>query len=42
MSTTTTERHTTELPTSTWVCPNCRTETAAIRKRCTDCGTSRY
>ena len=37
MSTTTTER-----PTTIWVCPNCRTETQASRKRCTDCGTSRY
>ena len=37
MSTTTTER-----PTTIWVCPNCRTGTQASRKRCTDCGTSRY
>jgi len=37
MSTTTTER-----PIDIWVCPNCRTETEAPRKRCTDCGTSRY
>ena len=27
---------------TTWVCENCKAETAAIRKRCTDCGTSRY
>ncbi|MGY1753756.1 hypothetical protein [Blastococcus sp. SYSU D01042] len=27
---------------STWTCENCRTETSAVRKRCTDCGTSRY
>lgn len=26
----------------TWTCDNCRTETSAVRKRCTDCGTSRY
>jgi len=26
----------------TWTCDNCRTETNAVRKRCTDCGTSRY
>jgi hypothetical protein len=35
MSTTTKER-------TTWVCDNCHRETAAVRKRCTDCGTSRY
>lgn len=27
---------------ATWTCENCRTETRAVRKRCTDCGTSRY
>jgi hypothetical protein len=46
MSTTTIERQTTERPTGTptrtWTCPNCRTETGTARKRCTDCGTSRY
>jgi hypothetical protein len=26
----------------TWICDNCRTETDAVRKRCADCGTSRY
>jgi formate dehydrogenase maturation protein FdhE len=26
----------------TWTCENCRTETNAVRKRCSDCGTSRY
>jgi hypothetical protein len=25
-----------------WVCDNCHAETASVRKRCTDCGTSRY
>ena len=25
-----------------WTCENCRTETSAVRKRCSDCGTSRY
>ena len=25
-----------------WTCENCRTVTSAVRKRCTDCGTSRY
>ena len=35
MSTTTKER-------TTWVCDNCHAETAVERKRCTDCGTSRY
>jgi len=27
---------------TTWVCDNCRQEVAADRKRCRDCGTSRY
>ena len=36
MSTTTRER------TTTWVCDNCHSVTAAVRKRCTECGTSRY
>jgi formate dehydrogenase maturation protein FdhE len=27
---------------NTWTCENCRTETHAVRKRCADCGTSRY
>jgi hypothetical protein len=35
MSTSTKER-------TTWVCDNCHAETAAARKRCSDCGTSRY
>jgi len=35
MSTTTRER-------ITWTCPNCQQETSAARKRCADCGTSRY
>jgi hypothetical protein len=35
MSTTTKER-------TTWVCDNCQRETAVSRKRCTECGTSRY
>jgi hypothetical protein len=35
MGTTTEER-------TTWVCDNCQGQTAADRKRCTDCGTSRY
>jgi len=43
MSTSTIERQTTEqVPTSTWTCPNCRTETDTARKRCTDCKTSRF
>ena len=25
-----------------WVCDNCHAETASVRKRCTECGTSRY
>jgi hypothetical protein len=27
---------------SLWTCPNCHHETRAPRKRCRDCGTSRY
>ena len=40
MSTSTKERTTTER--GTWVCENCHTESARLRKRCTECGTSRY
>ena len=25
-----------------WTCDNCQASTRALRKRCTDCGTSRY
>ena len=25
-----------------WTCPNCQQETLPPRKRCADCGTSRY
>lgn len=25
-----------------WTCPNCQQETRPPRKRCADCGTSRY
>jgi predicted ATP-dependent serine protease len=39
MSTSTKER-TTER--ATWVCDNCRAESATLRKRCTECGTTRY
>jgi predicted amidophosphoribosyltransferase len=39
MSTSTRER-TTER--TTWVCDNCQAETASARKRCSECGTSRY
>jgi RNA polymerase subunit RPABC4/transcription elongation factor Spt4 len=35
MSTITRER-------TTWVCDNCHAVTAAERKRCKDCGTTRY
>lgn len=35
MSATTKER-------TTWVCENCTHEVSAHRKRCRDCGTSRY
>ncbi|MGY1690430.1 hypothetical protein [Geodermatophilus sp. SYSU D01105] len=27
---------------SAWTCPNCQRETQPPRKRCSDCGTSRY
>jgi hypothetical protein len=27
---------------TTWVCDNCSGRTAALRKRCADCGTLRY
>jgi predicted amidophosphoribosyltransferase len=27
---------------TSWVCENCQAEAAAVRKRCEDCGTSRY
>jgi len=43
--TTTDQTTTTEPPTTastTWVCDNCTAETAAMRKRCSECGTSRY
>jgi hypothetical protein len=38
MTTTTIERS----EKATWVCDNCRTPTTVLRKRCTECGTSRY
>lgn len=25
-----------------WTCENCQAATSALRKRCADCGTSRY
>jgi hypothetical protein len=40
MSTSTEERTITDR--GTWVCENCRAETAVVRKRCGECGTSRY
>ena len=40
MSTTTTERSARER--APWVCDNCHGRTAGPRKRCADCGTSRY
>jgi hypothetical protein len=39
MSERTTERTTERLP---WVCDNCHRETRATRKRCVECGTSRF
>jgi hypothetical protein len=41
MSTITGERTTTKEP-ATWVCDNCKAESGTVRKRCTECGTSRY
>jgi len=35
MSTSTEER-------TTWTCDNCHAETTALRKRCSECGTSRH
>jgi hypothetical protein len=40
MSATTTKERTKER--TTWVCDNCHTTTAVMRKRCGECGTSRY
>ncbi|MCW2580813.1 MAG: hypothetical protein JWR82_2414 [Blastococcus sp.] len=40
MTTSTKERTTTEG--TNWVCDNCLAQSAAVRKRCSDCGTSRY
>ena len=40
MSTRTEERTTTDR--RTWICENCRAETSAVRKRCGECGTTRY
>ena len=47
MTATTPQKSTTaapEAPTewSVWTCPNCRHVTHEPRKRCRDCGTSRY
>jgi len=41
MSTTVEECRTTRERTI-WVCDNCHAHTASVRKRCTECGTSRY
>ncbi len=44
VSTTTLESTTVERSTgrATWTCPNCRGETTTAKKRCADCGTSRW
>lgn len=34
--------HATVVEQATWTCPNCTQETRAPRKRCRDCGTSRF
>ena len=41
MSTTTTEPAT-STEQATWVCDNCHGRAVTARKRCRDCGTSRY
>jgi hypothetical protein len=41
MTTTADERSSTRQRTA-WVCDNCHAHTASVRKRCTECGTSRY
>ena len=40
MSTSTRERSVRER--AAWVCENCREVTTGLRKRCAECGTSRY
>jgi hypothetical protein len=40
MTTSTKERPARER--ATWVCDNCRSRTPGLRKRCAECGTSRY
>ncbi len=42
LDSTTTTRATTRTGRATWTCPNCRGETTTAKKRCTDCGTSRW
>ncbi|MGY1606418.1 MULTISPECIES: hypothetical protein [unclassified Geodermatophilus] len=43
MSTTVTDRTTERTGDRvTWSCPNCSGETTTAKKRCRDCGTSRY
>ncbi|WP_155858946.1 hypothetical protein [Candidatus Blastococcus massiliensis] len=45
MTTSTLERQATTAPArdrAVWTCDNCRAESSAHRKRCTDCGTSRF
>jgi DnaJ-class molecular chaperone len=43
MGTTVTERRTERTTErATWSCPNCQGETSTAKKRCRDCGTSRF
>ena len=42
MSTMTATKPRTSTDWSVWTCPNCRHVTNEPRKRCRDCGTSRY
>ncbi|WP_255410897.1 hypothetical protein [Blastococcus sp. TF02A-26] len=41
-ATSTVERPTTTAERATWTCPNCSGESRVHRKRCAECGTSRY
>jgi hypothetical protein len=42
ITTTSTTTSTTERTGTTWTCENCHHEIQAGRKRCTECGTSRF
>ena len=42
MTTSTKERGRSARKRATWICDNCHGRTAGLRKRCAECGTSRY